>query len=259
MVRLERRDSAAWIVLDRPEVRNALSTELVKRAREALEECVRDAAVRSIVLTGAGEVFSAGADLREMKAMRDAGFDANVANALELSALFFSVFRCPKPVVARVNGPALAGALGLICACDLSVAVSGVSFAFTEVRLGIVPAMISPFVVRRIGPARAQRLFLTGERIGAEEAERIGLIDRVVSREALDETVEAICRDFRLSAPGALGEVKQLVSRVTEGTPESHRRYTAELIARLRAGEEGQEGMAAFLEKRPPKWAADKQ
>ena len=257
MVRKERKGAAAWIVLDRPEVRNALSTELTLAARAALEEAVADDSVRSIVITGAGSAFSAGADLNEMKSMRDASFEANVENALRIGDLFAAVAAAPKPVVARVNGPALAGALGLVCACDVSIAVSGISFAFTESRIGLAPAMISPWVMRRVGPARAQRLFLTGERVTAEEAERLGLLDRVVAPEKLDETVESLCADFVKCAPGAMARVKEIVAHVMVGAPESHRRYTAEHLAHMRAGEEGQEGMASFLEKRPPRWARE--
>jgi methylglutaconyl-CoA hydratase len=257
VIRTEQRASARWIVLDRPEVRNALSAELMTKAAAALADAIQDPAVRSIVITGAGKAFSAGADLNEMKSMRGASFEANVENALQVSELFSAIAKSPKPVITRVNGPAVAGALGIISASDVSVAASGISFAFTESRLGIAPAMISPFVIRRIGPARAQRLFLTGETFSAEEAERIGLVDRVVAAEKLDETVEAISAEFVKCAPGALAMVKEIVAQVTAGgSPDSHRRYTAEALAKMRSGEEGQEGFTAFFEKRPPKWTA---
>ena len=255
VVRSEGKGSARWIVLDRPEVRNALSAELIGQAREALRSALADPAVRSIVVTGAGKAFSAGADLNEMKASRDASFQDNVDNALHTSSLFYEIAAAPKPVIARVHGPAMAGALGIISACDITVAASGISFAFTEARLGIAPAMISPFVIRRVGPARAQRLFLTGETFSAEDAERFGLIDRVVAPDALDETVATICRDLERCGPGALGSVKEIVARVTSGSPEESRRYTAEMLAKMRAGDEGQEGMASFFEKRPPRWS----
>ena len=154
------------------------------------------------MITGAGKAFSAGADLNEMKASRSATFQENVDNALHTSSLFYEIAAAPKPVIARIHGPAMAGALGIISACDLTVAASGISFAFTEARLGIAPAMISPFVIRRVGAARAQRLFLTGETFSAEDAERFGLIDRVVAPERLDETVESICRELERCGPG---------------------------------------------------------
>jgi len=170
LVRTEQKAAARWIVFDRPELRNALSAELIRQARHALREAVADPAVRSVVITGSGKAFSAGADLNEMKAARQATFQENVDNALHTSSLFYEIVQAPKPVVARIQGPAMAGALGIISACDVSIAASGISFAFTEARLGIAPAMISPFVIRRVGPARAQRLFLTGETFSAEDA-----------------------------------------------------------------------------------------
>lgn len=257
MIRTEQRANARWIVLDRPEVRNALSAELMLGAKQALDEANADSSVRSIVVTGAGSAFSAGADLNEMKAMRDASFAENVENALRISDVFHAIAASPKPVVARVNGPAVAGALGIVSACDVAIAVAGVSFAFTEVRLGIAPAMISPFVIRRIGPALAQRLFLTGERFSAEEAARIGLVDEVVAPDELDARILAVCRDFTACAPGALAEVKRLVAAVTGPALDAHRRFTAETLARMRAGDEGQEGMASFLEKRKPRWGVE--
>lgn len=255
VVRTEQRGSARWIVLDRPEIRNVLSAELIAQAGEALRAAVASPAVRSVVVTGAGKAFSAGADLNEMKASRDATFQENIDNALHTSGLFYDISRSPKPVIARIHGPAIAGAIGIISACDVTVAVRGISFAFTEARLGIAPAMISPFVIRRVGAARAQRLFLTGETFSAEDAARFGLVDHLVDAEKLDETVETICRDLERCGPQALGFVKEIVAHVLEDTAEGSRRFTAEMLARMRAGDEGQEGMAAFFEKRPPRWA----
>ena len=255
MIRSEQKGSARWLILDRPEIRNALSAQMMTQACTALEEAVRDPSVRSIVVTGSGTAFSAGADLNEMKAMRTASADDNIVNALAMSNFFYAIAEAPKPVVTRVHGPAVAGALGIIAASDYAVAVRTVSFAFTEVRLGIAPAMISPFVVWRIGAPRARRLFMTGESFGAEEAGRMGLVDRVVEPEALDATIEEITKNFELCAPSAVAAAKRVVNRAADGPLDAHRRFTAEMIAQLRAGEEGQEGMAAFLEKRKPRWA----
>jgi methylglutaconyl-CoA hydratase len=255
LVRTEHKGAARWIVLDRPEVRNALSAELVGQARRALREAVADPMVRSVVITGAGKAFSAGADLHEMRAARQATFQENVDNALHTSSIFYEIVQAPKPVVARIQGPAMAGALGIISACDVTVAAAGLSFAFTEARLGIAPAMISPFVIRRVGAARAQRLFLTGETFSAEDAARFGLIDHVVGPDELDERVDAICRDLERCGPQALASVKEIVARVMTSSPEDSRRYTAEMLAKMRAGDEGQEGLASFFEKRPPRWA----
>lgn len=259
MIRTEQRGSARWIVMNRPEIRNALSAKLMTKATTALVDAVRDPQVRSIVIAGDGPAFSAGADLNEMKAMREASQDENVVNALSVSNLFYAIAQAPKPVITRVHGPAIAGALGIVAASDYAVAVRSVSFAFTEVRIGIAPAMISPFIVWRIGAPRARRLFMTGERFSAEEAARMGLVDRVVDEGELDAVIESITKDFEACAPHAVGAAKRIANRVADGPPESHRRYTAELIAQLRASEEGQEGMAAFLEKRKPSWAKPKE
>jgi len=255
LVRSEAHGQARWVILDRPEIRNALSAELVRQTRAAIAAAIADPAVRSIVITGAGTAFSAGADLNEMKATRGASFQENVDNALHTSGLFYDITSSPKPVVARIHGPARAGALGMISACDVAIAVRGITFAFTEAQLGIAPAMISPFVIRRIGAARAQRLFLSAETFSAEDAERYGLVDRVVAAEKLDETVEEVCRGLAKAGPVALAKVKEIVAYVMSHSAEENRRYTAEQLAEMRAGDEGQEGMAAFFEKRPPHWA----
>jgi methylglutaconyl-CoA hydratase len=248
MLRLERRDGVATLTLDRPEVGNALDDAVVARLGDALAECAADSGVRVVVVTGAGRIFSAGADLRWMRRMRDAGAAENVDDARRTQRLFAAVAELPKPVVARVNGPARGGGVGLLAAADVVVAAAEAHFAFSEVRLGIVPAMIAPFVVARLGPARARRLFLTAETFTAADALAWGLVDRVAPGADLDAAVAAVVADLVKGGPGALTEVKRLIRDLASTD-------TAELIARLRAGEEGQEGMAAFLEKRPPRWA----
>jgi methylglutaconyl-CoA hydratase len=248
MLRLERRDGVATLTLDRPEVGNALDDAVVARLGDALAECAADSGVRVVVVTGAGRIFSAGADLRWMRRMRDAGAAENVDDARRTQRLFAAVAELPKPVVARVNGPARGGGVGLLAAADVVVAAAEAHFAFSEVRLGIVPAMIAPFVVARLGPARVRRLFLTAETFTAADALAWGLVDRVAPGADLDAAVAAVVADLVKGGPGALTEVKRLIRDLASTD-------TAELIARLRAGEEGQEGMAAFLEKRPPRWA----
>jgi methylglutaconyl-CoA hydratase len=254
MLRVETRDQVATLTLDRPEVGNALDDALVARLAEALCAAAGDPAVRVVVLTGSGSVFSAGADLRWMKSMRGAGTEANLADARRTQALFAAVAELRRPVVARVNGPARGGGVGLLAAADLVVASAEAHFAFSEVRLGIVPAMIAPFVVARLGPARARRLFLTAETFGAADALGWGLVDRVVAAAELDEAVAAVVRDLVRGGPEALAEVKALVRDVVAAPRATVAALTAERIARLRASAEGQEGMAAFLEKRPPRW-----
>jgi len=254
MLRIDRAGAVATLTLDRPEIGNALDDALIARFAEALDECARDAAVRVVVVTGAGRVFSAGADLRWMRRMRDAGNAANVDDARRTQRLFAAVAERPRPVVARVNGPARGGGVGLLAAADVVVAAAESHFAFTEVRVGIVPATIAPFVIARVGAARARRLFCTGETFGAADALAWGLVDRVVPAADLDAAVATVVGDLLKGAPGAVAEAKKLVLDLAAADAAAVPGLTAELIARLRAADEGQEGMAAFLEKRPPRW-----
>jgi methylglutaconyl-CoA hydratase len=254
MLRDERQGSIVTLTLDRPDVGNALDDALVARLGEALQSAAMDPAVRAVVVTGAGRVFSAGADLRWMQRMRDAGPEANLEDARRTQRLFAAVATLPKPVVARVNGPARGGGVGLLAAADVVVAVAEAHFAFTEVRLGIVPAMIAPFVITRIGPARARRLFCTGETFGASDALAWGLVDRVATPTELDAAVAGVAGDLARGGPQALAAAKELVRDVGAAEPAAVGELTASLIARLRASDEGQEGMAAFLEKRLARW-----
>lgn len=256
MITRELEGGVLTLMLNRPEVGNALSPELADAMEEALGAAASDAAVRVVVVAAAGKHFSAGADLNYMKSMRGADHAANVADALRTQRLFAGLAELPKPVVARVHGASRGGGVGLVAAADVVVASNAATFAFTEVRLGIVPAMISPFVVARLGPARARRLFLTAETFDAEQAETWGLVDHTVPEEDLDRQVAAVCQDLMLGGPTALTETKRLLRTLATTAPADVARVTANLIARLRAGEEGQEGMSAFLEKRPPRWTS---
>jgi methylglutaconyl-CoA hydratase len=254
MLRIERSDGVATITLDRPEVGNALNDELAAGMVTALKKAGEDASVRVVVLTGAGKVFSAGADLRWMSQMRDAGMEANVADAHRTQKLFATIAELPRPVIARVNGPARGGGVGLFAAADVVVAAAEVSFAFTEVRLGIVPAMIAPFVIARIGPSRARRLFCTAETFSAAEALAWGLVDRVTPAAELDVAVAQVAGELKKGGPMAIAEAKTLVHDVMAAPPATVGSLTAERIARLRACAEAEEGMTAFLEKRAPRW-----
>jgi methylglutaconyl-CoA hydratase len=240
--------------LDRPEVRNALDDQLLRALRDALATLAADPAVRVIVLTGEGAVFSAGADLNWMRRMRAAGYEENLRDAEEAGALFHALHALPKPVVARVHGAAVGGGVGLVAACDLVIASREARFSFAEVRLGIVPALIAPYVVGRIGPARARALFLTGETLGADEALRIGLVDRVVGTGELDAAVDAVAALLVQGGAAAQAAAKELVGRAAGGPTPEVRRFTAELIAGIRVSPEAREGIDAFLEKRLPAW-----
>jgi methylglutaconyl-CoA hydratase len=254
-VRIEADGPVLRVTLARPEVRNALNDTVMRSIAEALDRAQSDAAIRMVVVTGEGKAFSAGADLEFMRKIALGGPEANKADAREMGGLFHRISESPKPVIARVNGPAIGGGVGLMAACDIVVASSDAFFQFSEVRLGLVPAVISPFCVRRMGAATARRLFLTGERFAAADAARYGLVDRVVGPEDLDKIVGEMCDHLRQAGPLALVEAKKLVDAVSNLPPRDVLSYTAECIARLRASDEAQEGMKAFLEKRPASWA----
>lgn len=245
----------ATVTLNRPQVHNAFDDAVIAELTERLAQLGADPAVRAVVLTGAGESFSAGGDLNWMRSM--AGFSAaeNEADALRLAQLLDTLDRLPKPTVARVNGGAFGGGVGLIACCDVAVGVETARFGLTEVRLGLAPATIAPYVVRAIGARQARRYFLTGERFDAREAQRIGLLHEVVAADALDGTVERLLDALLAGGPLALVACKQLVDDVSGRTDrEQLKRDTAALIARLRVSAEGQEGLHAFFERRPPAW-----
>ncbi|MFW5679249.1 MAG: enoyl-CoA hydratase-related protein [Pseudomonadota bacterium] len=246
------------LTLDRPEVHNAFDDALIAELTGALEAADADEAVRVVVLTGAGRSFSAGADIGWMKRAGTYGEAENLADAEALARLLTTLDRLAKPTVARVNGAVIGGGMGLVCACDIAIALEHAVFATTEVRLGIVPAVISPFVIRAIGQRQARRLFLTGERVGARHACLIGLVHEVASDEtALDEAVARVVTDVLQGGPLALDEAKKLVAMVaTQPADDARLDEAVRLIARLRAGNEAKEGLGAFLAKRSPGWSA---
>jgi methylglutaconyl-CoA hydratase len=245
-VRSKRAGEILRITLARPERRNAFDAALISELTEAFAD-VGDA--RAVVLAGEGPSFSAGADVNWMRSSADLTYDENVADALRLRALLDSIDGCPAPVVCRVQGHALGGGCGLVAAADVAVAAPGAIFAFSEVKLGIVPAVISPFALAKIGPAAARRYFLTGERFEAETALHIGLVQEVAA--ALDEAVDEIVDEVLSAGPEAVRAAKRLVLDAPLDGEETARR-----IAERRASAEGQEGLRAFLEKRPPAWRA---
>lgn len=258
MLNVEIRGAVGYLTIDRPDVRNALGPELVAKLDEALDRIGADAAVRAVVLSGAGKIFSAGADLGSMRRQGTSDAEDNRRNALEMGRLFHRIYDFPKPVVARVPGPAIGGGVGLMTACDVIVAVESAFFSFSEVRLGIVPALISPFCIRRLGVAKARKLFLTGERVPAPTARELGLVDEVTAEAELDAGVNRVLDALLQGAPGALAAAKKLVSDVAHLSPAEALPYTADLLATLRASDEAREGMTAFLEKRPPSWKASR-
>jgi methylglutaconyl-CoA hydratase len=247
----------AILTLNRPEKHNAFDIATLKALKAAIEAADRNPAVRLLVITGAGKSFCSGADLAEMKALIGASEEDNLRDALHLTEVLGVLNNCPKPTVACVNGNAFGGAVGLIACCDIAVAQRDARLGLTEVRLGLAPAAISPYVVAAIGVRHARRYFQTAELIGMEEAHRIGLVHEIAAPDELDAAVEKIVGALLKGGPRAQQEAKALVGEVAGamGLPDENlRRSTAQRLARLRVSQEGQEGMGAFLDKRPARW-----
>ncbi|WP_266170198.1 enoyl-CoA hydratase-related protein [Dyella subtropica] len=250
--------SIRYLTLNRPQLHNAFDDGLIAELTAALEDAGKDAAVRAVVLTGAGASFSAGADLNWMRDMAKASEVQNREDSLRLAKLMRTLQFLPKPTVARVNGAAYGGGVGLVACCDIAIGVDTAKFGLTEVKLGLVPAVISPYVIAAIGLRQARRLFLTGELFDAATAQRIGLLHQSVPAEGLDDAVNAVLNGLAKAGPLAQAEAKQLALRVAgihPATAEQVDRENAELIARLRVSAEGQEGLGAFLDKRAPAWS----
>lgn len=246
-------EGVARVQLTRPETHNALNAELIREITDCFGELAEDNSVRAVILAGEGRSFCAGADIGYMRETASFTYDENVEDARRLAAMYRAVDRCPKPVVARVSGAVVGGGCGLVAASDVVVAAEDAWFAFTEVRLGISPATIAPFVARKIGISQTRALFLTGERFDAARAKEIGLVHEVVSSEDLDAEVEKEVSSLLKGGPEALAATKELL-RELEEAPSAATERMARRIASLRTGEEGQEGLGAFLEKRRPRW-----
>ncbi len=253
-VRSEERGEAVWLWLQRPSVKNAFNDELLADLRRAVAGLSER--TRVLVLAGEGPVFCAGADLGWMQKSRQSSAQENAADAAKLAALFGALDEAPQVVIARVHGAALGGGLGLVACADIAVASDDAKLGLTEVRLGLVPAVISPFVVRKIGESAARRYFVTGEIFTAATALGMGLVHEVVPAPALDQAIERLCAAVLANGPAAVRQAKAL-AREMGRVPLSQALHAAvEVISRVRASPEGQEGMAAFLDKRPPKWPA---
>ncbi|MDB5367708.1 MAG: enoyl-CoA hydratase/isomerase family protein [Rhodospirillales bacterium] len=249
----------ATIAIDRPDVANAIDEATIAALTAAFETASTDPAVRVVVLTGRGKAFSAGADLAWMRRASAMSHDENVADALNLAALLQAINLCAKPTVALVNGAAFGGAVGLTAACDVAIAADNASFRLSEVRLGLVPGIISPYVVAAIGAKQTRRLAVTGALFDAQEALRIGLVAQVVPAAELSAAGAKLVDALLENAPQAMTMTKTLIAVVTnEPVDEALAHLTAEFIASARASDEGREGVAAFLEKRLPNWRTSK-
>ena len=243
-----------WVTLNRPESHNALNPAMIGALTAVFRSLPDQPEIRVVVLTGNGRSFCAGADLAFMRAAADYTFSENVADGEAIFDLMQAVDSCPQPVVGRINGAAIGGGVGLVACCDIVVAAERAQFAFSEARLGIVPAVISPFVLAKIGVSNGRELFLTGERFTAERARQIGLVQYVAAEEQLDDLVADRVQNLLQAAPGAQAAAKELIRVVAHQPKTAVREYTTQLIAQRRASDEGREGMSSFLEKRRPSW-----
>ena len=254
-----RDQEGAWVrvTLNRPEVRNAFHAELIQELTDCFLALGQKEGLRAIVLAGAGKVFCAGADANWMRTSIDLTPEENRRDARAMAEMLSTIDECPVPVIARVQGAALGGGVGLIAACDIVVAAEDAQFALSEVRLGIVPAVISSFALRKIGISHARRYFLTAERFPARRAYEMGLVHELVPSEKLDAVVEKILGEILMNGPQAVREAKALIRRVPTMSPGEVLEHCAETTARVRTSEEGQEGLRAFLEKRTPRWVPE--
>jgi methylglutaconyl-CoA hydratase len=248
-------DKVATVTLNRPDLRNAFNEQAIAELALAFDELGRNELVRAIVLAANGPAFCAGADLNWMKKMAGYSHDENLADASRLADMLRTIYLCPKPTVAKVQGDCYAGGMGLVAACDIVVAADTVNFCLSEVKLGLIPATISPYVIKAMGEQAARRYFLTAERFDAAAALRMGFAHEVVASDALDTTVAGLLKSLVSNSPNAVVEAKKLVREVV-GAPltDALLRDTAERIAAIRASGEGREGVASFLEKRKPNW-----
>lgn len=251
---VEREGAVLQVRLNRPEVRNAFNGKVIEELSEIFTKINADAATRVVVLSGNGKSFSAGADLGWMKQQADLPEKENAASAERMAGMFLSIARCRQPVIARIHGHALGGGSGLTAAVDIAICADDTMFGFTEVKLGIVPAVISPFVMQKIGIAKARVLFLTGERFDGREAERIGLVHRSVPSQDLDCEVDRVVGELCSSGPVAVDSAKKLIGAFAGLDLEAAIPITSKWIASLRATAEAKEGMSAFLEKRKANW-----
>jgi len=250
-------DRIARIKLTRPEVRNAFNDEVIQQLKTAFESVGANSDVRAVVLAAEGPAFCAGADLNWMRRMADYTREENIADAGQLAAMLKAIYECPKPTIAAVQGDVFAGGMGLVAACDMAVSVRTATYCLSEVKLGLIPATISPYVIRAMGARAAHRYFLTAERFSAQEAHRIGFVHELVDADALEAKVNELAQALVSASPAAVRACKKLVQDVAQREIDAALiASTVEGIADIRASEEGREGVASFLQKRKPSWLA---
>jgi methylglutaconyl-CoA hydratase len=259
MLSVDIREGVARVTLDRPEVRNAFDDALIASLKKSFAEIEKDRSVRVVVLAGNGPAFCAGADLNWMKRMAKYGHEENLADARALAEMLAALDRLPQPTIARVHGPAFAGGTGLVAACDMAIGTPQAKFCFSEAKLGLSPATISPYVLRAIGERAGRRYFLSAEVFDAEEALRIGMLSLLVPAAELDATIEGLLQHLLAGGPQAHAKIKNLI-RAVAGRPvdEALMADTAQRIAEIRVSPEGREGIASFLDKRKASWCSPK-
>ncbi|UCC40509.1 MAG: enoyl-CoA hydratase/isomerase family protein [Candidatus Aminicenantes bacterium] len=247
-------EKIARVCFNRPEVHNAFNSTMIRELDDVVDKIGKDKSLRVVILTGNGKSFCAGADIKWLREIVDYSFEQNLEESLELAEVLYKIYVLPKPTIAMVNGTAFGGGTGFLSVCDIAVASEDAKFGLSEVKIGLVPAAISPYVIRRIGEKNAREYFLTGERISAQKAQEIGLVNKVVPHAKLKETVDETAKHLLTSGPEAIASCKELIYKVPKMSFEEAKTYTARMIANLRVSEEGQEGTSAFLEKRKPSW-----
>jgi methylglutaconyl-CoA hydratase len=257
VLNIEIKSAVARVTLDRPELRNAFDDALIRELQSSFQKLEKDQSVRIVVLAGNGPAFCAGADLNWMKRMAGYGYDENLADAQALATMLATLDRMSKPTIARVQGPVFAGGTGLVAACDIAVGTPEAKFCFSEAKLGLSPATISPYVIRAIGERVARRYFLTAEVFDAEEAHRIGMLSALVPTSNLDSAVDDLIKHLLAGGPEAHAKIKALIRAVVHRpVDEALSAETAKRIAEIRVSPEGKEGIASFLEKRKASWCS---
>jgi methylglutaconyl-CoA hydratase len=250
------RAGVVQLTMSRPEVFNAFDESMIAELDSAFEQLAADDSTRVVVLAGAGKHFSAGADLQWMQRASTATPEWNLTDARGFAAMMARISRCPKPTIARVQGAALGGGVGLACACDIAIAADNASFAVSEAKFGILPAVIGPYLVNAVGPRQARRLALTAMRIDAAQALALGLVQQVVAADQLDAAIASTTAELLAGGPQAQGEIKQLFERLHVGpVSDDTVELTAQTISRVRATAQARQGFTAFMDKRPPPWA----
>jgi len=253
-ITFDKEERIARVCFDRPEIHNAFNSSMIRELDDVFEKIESDKSIRVVILTGHGKSFCAGADINWLREIIDYSFEQNLEESLELAEILHKIYVLPKPTIAMVNGTAIGGGTGFLSVCDIAVASEEAQFGLSEVKIGLVPAAISPYVIHRIGEKNAREYFLTGERISSQKAFEIGLVNKVVPLAKLNEAVDETAKRLLTSGPEAIASCKELIYRAPRMSFEEAKTYTARVIANLRVSKEGQEGMSAFLEKRKPSW-----